>query len=201
MPTMAAARLQWKSALLFQATQKWFAVQVAAQCERKVSMVLSYKGYECFLPTYEGHRSSGRNAKSVELPLFPGYIFCKATAQVCGVIVTTPRVVRIVSFGGKPSQISDDEINAVRMVTRSGFRAVPFPHLTVGQRVRIETGPLSGLIGVLIQIQNQRRLVVSVDAVMKSISVDIDSATAVFAPVVGTAESSWAVTKRAATER
>jgi transcription antitermination factor NusG len=112
---------------------------------------------------------------NIDSPLFPGYVFCKTTDSICGTVVSTPGVVRIVGFGGKPCPIQDDEIRALKCLLRSGMDIHPNPYLIIGQKIRIKEGPLAGLTGVLIDIKNQRRLVVSIQAVTKSVSVDISS--------------------------
>lgn len=156
--------------------ESWFAVQVAPRHEKKVASILSYKGYEQFVPTYESRRIWTDRSKMIELPLFPGYVFCKITHKaVTGLVIATPGVVRVVGFSGRPYPIPDHEIDAIRKF--SSFPHVsPVPYLKVGQKVRINSGPLSGITGILAQIKNRHRVVVSVDLIMKSIAVDVDVA-------------------------
>jgi len=154
----------------------WFAVQVSPRAEKKVADHLTYKGYQSFLPLYKATRRWSDRKTVLELPLFPGYVFCRMTESSAGLIVATPGAVRIVGFGGKPYPVSDTEIGALQQIVESGIHAVPFvPYLRIGERVEIKDGPLSGITGIIVQIKNQRRLVVSVDAVMKSISIDVDA--------------------------
>lgn len=159
--------------MLVETSQSWFAVQVAPRCEKKVSILLDYKGYQLFLPTYKTASNGNNPLKKLERPLFPGYIFCRIAADVCGIIVTTPGVVRIVGFGKKPSPIHNSEIEMLQRVVGSGAEVRPFPYLKPGQKVQIKEGPLAGICGTLTQIKNQMRVVVSVDAIMRSIAVDV----------------------------
>ena len=107
------------------------------------------------------------------LPLFPGYLFCRLAHTAAGLVLTTPGTIRIVSFGGKPYPISEAEIEAIRRMCSSG-RVSPFPHFKEGESVRIKDGPLAGITGVLKEMRNQQRLIVTVDFIMKSVAVEID---------------------------
>lgn len=151
----------------------WFAVQVVPRFETSIARALEYKGYEAFLPRQVVRHPRFEQTTTCERPLFPGYIFCRMQGTALGLIVSTPRVVRIVSFGGRPSPVSEDEIDGLRKLADLGVEARPHPFLNVGQRVQINCGPLAGMSGILIQIRNQRRLVISVETIMKSVSVDV----------------------------
>lgn len=151
----------------------WFAVQVVPRSEAKVAICLERKGYQSFLPTHEVRRKWSDRFKTLHLPLFPGYVFCRSERQAAGLILATPHVVRIVGCGGKPSSIEDHDIDALRRIESSGAASEPCSYLRIGDPVQIKEGPLSGIRGILVQIKNQRRLVISVDAIMKSVSVDV----------------------------
>lgn len=154
--------------------EAWFAVQVAPRHEKSVAALLSYKGYQHFLPTYRSRRAWSDRKKTIEVPMFPGYVFCRTMHRAAhGLVLTTPGVVRVVGFSGNPYPIPDDEIDAIRKVVLSS-ESEPVPYLKVGQRVRISSGSMAGIVGILVQIKNRHRLVMSVDLIMKSIAVDVD---------------------------
>jgi transcription antitermination factor NusG len=153
----------------------WFALQVAPHHEKKVATILEYKGLEQFFPTYKSKRQWSDRTKVVIQPLFPGYVFCRSQGSKMAPILATPGVNRIVSFGGKPCPVADEDIAALQRIVSVGVDPRPFPYLTTGQRVRIiQEGPLFGIVGVLTKVKNRTRLVVSVDLITKSISVDVD---------------------------
>lgn len=154
----------------------WFAVQVAPRSEQRVVQHLGYKGYETFLPTYLSKRRWKDRAKVLELPLFPSYVFCRALPGSSGMVLTIPGTIRVVGIGGKPSVIPDHEIEAIQRINSSGIRTVPHPYLCAGQKVRIASGPLSGIVGVLSHIKNDCLLIVTVEMIMRSISVELDIA-------------------------
>jgi transcription antitermination factor NusG len=152
----------------------WYAVHVRSRFEAQLSTVLRRKGYEEFLPTYRcSHRWSDR-AKELDLPLFPGYLFSRFDARERLPILKSPGVIAIVGLGKTPIPISDEEIEAIRAIVRSGLPAEPWTYLTVGSRVFIEAGPLTGLEGVVVNVDKRFRLVVSVPLLQRSLGVEIE---------------------------
>ena len=135
--------------------------------------LLDYKGHEAFLPTYQVRRNWSDRVKTLDQPMFPGYVFCRFHKTGSGLVLATPGVIRVVSFGGKPSPISCEEIAGLQRINQSGADVTPFPYPQVGQKVRITQGPFTGLVGVVIQVRNQCRLVVSVDTILRAISIAI----------------------------
>jgi transcription antitermination factor NusG len=153
----------------------WYAIRVRSKFERVASRALAGKGYEEFLPLYRSGRAWSDRSKQIDLPLFPGYLFCRFDVEDRLLpILTTPGVVSIVSAGKIPISIPDREIEAVQIVIRSGLKSQPWPHLAVGTRVLIEKGPLAGIEGTTLSIDKQYRLIVSIPLLQRSVAVEID---------------------------
>lgn len=152
----------------------WYALRVRSNFERKTSTWLENKGYEQFTPLYRSRRQWSDRMKSVELPLFPGYVFCRFDAQRRLPVLATPGVVTVVSFGREPTEVDEREIEAVRVLVGSGHEPEPWPYLEVGRKIRLLGGSLHGLEGLLIQVKNKTRLVVSVTLLQRSVAVEID---------------------------
>ncbi len=155
---------------------QWYAIRTSSGRERVVSSVLRHKGYEEFLPTYHVRRQWSDRIKDLERPLFPGYFFCRFVVGKHLPILITPGVQLIVGCGRTPIPVRDEEIESLRRVVESGAAAVPCPYLGVGQRVEIREGSLAGVRGVLLQIKNSWRIVLSVELLRRSVSVEVDRA-------------------------
>ncbi len=155
---------------------QWFAVRTATGRERSVSDLLGHKGYEEFLPIYRVKRRWSDRMKELELPLFPGYLFCRFPVGRRLPILVTPGVQSIVGYGRTPTPVRDEEVDALRRVVQSGVQAMPYPYLEVGQRVEIREGSLAGVQGILLQIKNSWRLVLSVELLRRSVAVEVDRA-------------------------
>lgn len=157
---------------MFHATARyWFAVQVVPRYEEIVSQLLGHKGYLSFVPTQKVRRRWSDRIKVVDLPLFSGYVFCRGQEHSAGLIVSTPQVRRIVGVGGRPSPVNDDEIHALQKIGSSGLRLETCAYPSIGEQVKIISGPFAGISGVLVQIRNKHNFVISVDAIMRSVCV------------------------------
>ena len=153
----------------------WYALHVRPRFEKNVQTHLEEKGYEVFFPTYSVTRQWSDRVKSLQFPLFPGYVFCRFSVNARLPILVTPGVNQVVGAGKTPVMVDDNELQTIRRVMESGMAAQPWPYLKVGETVRIETGPLEGLLGIVTRIKNSYRLVVSVSLLMRSVSVELDS--------------------------
>ena len=155
----------------------WCALYTRHQHEGAVAKILTNKGVEVFLPTYRTvHRWKDRN-KQLVLPLFPGYVFCTYESERRVQILSTPGVHTIVTNGGNlPAEIPSDEILAIRRAVESPLRVEPHPYLKGGDVVRIKSGPLEGLEGIVSRSKDAFRVVLSVEMLGKSAAVDIDAA-------------------------
>ena len=152
----------------------WFAIRVKSNFERCVSLALRGKGLEEFLPLYRSRRRWSDRFKVVDLPLFPGYLFCRLDPSHRLRVATTPGFLYIVGIGNTPAPVDEDEIAAIQSVVRSGLSAEPWPFLAVGQKVRLDYGPLSGLEGVLVRMDGRNRIAVSVTLLHRSVTVAVD---------------------------
>lgn len=153
----------------------WYALYTRHQYEKIVADLLTRKGFETFLPLYSAvHRWKDRN-KLLSLPLYPSYVFLQGGLDRRLQILTTPGVAGVVSFAERPGVIPSEEIEAIRRVIANRLNVEPTPFLNYGDWVRVKSGPLEGIEGILIRKKNLYRLVLSVELLEKSVSVEIDA--------------------------
>jgi len=155
-------------------TYPWFALRVRSKHERTTSLHLRKRGYEEFSPSHKTETQWSDRKKTTDRFLFPGYVFCRFNPQDRLPILTAPGVVGLVGFGEGPSPIPDREIEQVRRLVQSGLLITPWPFLELGQSVRLESGPLAGLEGIVEEMKGQLRLVVSIRLLQRSVSTEID---------------------------
>jgi transcriptional antiterminator NusG len=164
------------SAVVGKDLENWYAVQTRARHEKVVANRLCEKGVTTFYPTVtEVHRWSDRK-KTIELPLFNCYLFVKLMPSN----EDRQKVLRIDSvlgFAGNPgwgTPIPSEQIDAVRTLVNEQLPYSCHPFLETGQRVRICHGALNGLEGILVSRKGDRKLIISVDAMQRSLAVQID---------------------------
>lgn len=154
-------------------TEDWFAVQVRAGRERFCAEHLQARGYEVFLPCYYEQRRWSDRLKTTERALFAGYLFCRFGRTVTAKVVTTPAVIRIVGNSQGPQAVPSHEIEAVRGITAARLAIEPWPFEYQDRLVRVDCGPLRGLLGTVLQVKNRHRLVISVSLLQRSLAVEI----------------------------
>jgi transcription antitermination factor NusG len=153
---------------------QWYAVRTAAGREKVVSAQLQSKGLEEFLPLSKSRRQWSDRTKELEFPLFPGYLFCRFDFSNRLPILITPGVKLIVGYGKIPAPVSEAEIESIRRAVSSGADTMPWPYLSIGQKVRVREGSLAGIEGILVQVKNSWRIVLSVELLRRSVAVELD---------------------------
>jgi len=155
--------------------RQWYALYTCAQHEKRVFEELKRRAVESFLPLYESVRRWKDRQVRLELPLFQGYVFVRMALRDKRHALEVPGVVRLVGFGGVPASLPDEQVDAMRSSMSALLRAEPHAYLTVGRRVRVRSGPLRGLEGILVRRKSAFRLVVSVELIMRSVALEIDA--------------------------
>lgn len=152
----------------------WYAVYTKHQHEKTASGLLAGKGFEVFLPMYSAEHRWKDRTKVVSLPLFPGYLFVRTDFGRKLGILQTPGVCWLIESGGRPCEVPNSEIEAIRKITQSPAKVEPHPYLKCGDYVRVRQGALAGIEGVLVRVKNRYRVVVSVDLLQKAVAVEVD---------------------------
>jgi len=154
---------------------KWFAAYTTPRHEKRVGQHLEMRQIEHFLPLYRTHRKwSDGSRVTLDLPLFPGYIFVCIQRNERVRVLEVPGVLALVGgTGGEPASLPEAEIDALRLGL-SQRNAQPNPLLQVGQRARILSGAFAGMEGVVVRKKNSFRVVLTLDAIMQSFAVEVD---------------------------
>ncbi|MBA4182053.1 MAG: hypothetical protein C0506_15795 [Anaerolinea sp.] len=152
----------------------WFALRVKPHAERSLFAALRSNGVDAMLPLYPDRRQWSDRLKTLDRPLFPGYLFCRLLPSTPLKLVTLPGAIGFVHFGAGPAPIPDPEIQALLQILDSGRRLRPLALIREGQLVRVVSGPLAGLTGPVLRIKDGHCLVVSVEILQRSVAVTLD---------------------------
>lgn len=155
----------------------WYAAYTSANHEKRVAEQLEARDVECFLPLYASVRRWKDRRVTLQLPLFPGYVFVRMALRNRLQVLQIPGVARLVGFGGIPAALPQAEVDALRAGLASGIQAEPHPFVTVGRRVRIKEGPLAGFEGVLQRWKGDWRVVLSLELIQRSVAVEVEAST------------------------
>lgn len=155
---------------------EWYAAYTAPRHEKQVSRQMEGRQLQSFLPVYRSARRWKDRRKLVELPLFPGYVFVHIALEERLQVLQIPGVVQLVTFQGRPAALPTAEIEGLRQRLAGNARAEPHPYLRTGRRVRVHSGSVAGLEGILVRRKDKFRLVLSIDLIQRSIAVEVDEA-------------------------
>ena len=157
-----------------QSEGKWYALYTCPRHEKRVAEQIKQRRFSCFLPLYRSVRRWKDRRKELELALFPGYVFVQMAIERRLQVLQLPGVVRLVSFNGQPAALPTEEIVALQERLSGGVRVEPHPYLRVGRRVRVRSGAMQGLEGIIVRRKDSCRIVFSIDLIMRSVAVEVD---------------------------
>jgi transcription termination/antitermination protein NusG len=157
------------------APPEWWGIYTRHQHEKAVAASFSSCGLEVFLPLYHVVRQWKDRKRQLSLPLLPCYVFVRGEPGRRVQVLSTPGVHSIVTIAGRPAPIPEVEIDAIRRAVESPRLVEPYPFLRRGERVRIKSGALADIEGILIRRKGSYRLILSAELLQKSIAVEVDA--------------------------
>jgi transcription antitermination factor NusG len=153
----------------------WFAIQTRPRYEKKVAVELREKDINTFLPLSSATHQWSDRRRLVQVPLFAGYAFVRISPTLAGRIsvLQTNGVIGFVGVRNIGIPIPDCEIEAVQAVIEAGVVFEPHRHLSVGQRVRICSGCFDGVSGILMGVNGDQSLIISINLIQRSIAMRV----------------------------
>ncbi|MFH1807546.1 MAG: transcription termination/antitermination NusG family protein [Pseudomonadota bacterium] len=157
----------------------WYALAVRSRCEKGVAAELLALGVEHYLPLKQERRPWRDRIKTVEMALFPGYVFAR-------VRLVGPARYRIVDLGdvlcvvGHTSErgglpIPDGELESVRLLAEHASDVESCAALPRGTRVQVAAGPLRGAVGVVEEAgEGKKRIVCAIELLNRAVRTTID---------------------------
>jgi transcription antitermination factor NusG len=152
----------------------WYALYTAPRHEKRVAEQISQRNFSCFLPLYRSVRRWKDRRKELDLVLFPSYVFVRMGLENKLKVLQLPGVVRLVSFNGQPAALPAGEVEALQSRLSAIAKVEPHPYIRRGRRIRIRSGPMQGLEGIVVRTKDRCRVVFSVDLIMRSIAIEVD---------------------------
>jgi transcription antitermination factor NusG len=154
-------------------TLNWYALHTRSRHEKRIAERLGSQALETFLPVHHTKHiwKNGVHAE-VDLPMFPCYLFARASIHNRVRLLQQPGVLGFAASTSRPTIIPDEEISVLRVAINS-LNAEPHPYLRNGDEVRIVAGPLAGMEGILMRRKQEYRVVLSIEAIMRSIVVEV----------------------------
>ena len=152
----------------------WYAIHTRSRHEKHVDSFLSERGIETFLPLVHTLSRRKDRKKYVDFPLFPGYMFVHADKERLFDVKYTRGVTRIIGTDlDEPTPIPEKQILDIKTIMESDVKLDPFPYIKKGRAVRVKSGPLKGLEGVLVERKGLYKLVIRIDLLQKGAAAEV----------------------------
>ncbi len=153
---------------------KWYAVHTRSRHEKQVDLFLSERGIDTFLPLVHTLSRRRDRKKYVDIPLFPGYLFVCAEKERLYDVKYTRGVTRIIGTDlDTPTPIPDKQILDIKSILENEVKLDPFPYLKKGRMVRVKSGPLKGMEGILVERKGHYKLVIRIDLLQKGAAAEV----------------------------
>lgn len=152
----------------------WHLLHTKSRQEKALSETLAAKGIAHYLPLAHVNRTYGARKATVELPLFPGYLFLKGNLDEVYSADRTKRVAGIIRVVDQ--QKIGWELRNLALALTNDMPLDPYPYLRAGLKVEVRSGPLLGLQGVIESRTKRDRLILQVDVLGQATSLEIDGA-------------------------
>lgn len=153
----------------------WYALYTKPRSEKKVYQALLEKEQESYLPTITRVRQWKDRKKKVDMPLFPSYLFVRIDYRFRFDILQINGVVKIVNFKGVPAVVPDWQINDLKKMLEHPDTLKLESTMPMGQMVEVTDGPFKGIRGWVKMIKDETRLVITIQSIQQSLSVEIDA--------------------------
>ena len=154
---------------------KWYAIYTRPRHEKKVHDLLIEKKLEVYLPTVTRVRLWKDRKKKVEMPLFPSYIFVNFDYKFRFDVLHTHGIVKIVNFKGEPAEVPDWQIESLKTMLEHPETLRTENYIQPGETIEVTEGPFKGMRGMVKTMKGSSRLVVTIEGIMQTVSVEIDA--------------------------
>jgi transcription antitermination factor NusG len=152
----------------------WIVLRTKSNCEKVAVSALEQKSISCFLPTRKVAKPASSKTSEARQILFPGYLFTRPSPSQYFEMRYVPGTCGVVSFDSRPATISAEEIERIRKLTLNSQSLEKHPDLHVGEKVCVVKGPLAGVKGDFVRLKGVHRLIVNVDILGQSVSIEIE---------------------------
>jgi transcription antitermination factor NusG len=154
-------------------TSPWHVLHVLSNHEKKVAQHLEVRTIEYYLPLYKEKVKWTDRTVIAERPLFSGYVFARFSPEYRIPVISTPGVLRL--LGDQMwDLVEDEELEKIRTGLAKGLSLRPHPTINVGTRVRIRNGVFEGVEGVVTELRQQCKVIITLAAVRQCFSLEAE---------------------------
>jgi transcription antitermination factor NusG len=151
----------------------WYALYIRQRYREHCEEYLQAYSYEFFSPVRLETRQWSDRRKTTQVPLFPGYLFCRFNSKESAPIWCAPGVMDVVNAGGKFLEVDSGQIENIRRCLEARLPVDVVPELIRGQKVRITAGPMAGIFGVLAFVKQKLRVGLEITMMNRTVLTEV----------------------------
>ena len=159
---------------VFDKPGKWFVLHTKSRQEKIIAQTLNAMSISHFLPLIKRVCYYGRRKTSVEIPMFPGYLFLRGKSDDAYLADRTNRLAKIIQV--LDQDLLNHELFNLHMAIQREAILNPYPLLAKGIWVEVRSGPFAGIQGQIEERTKNNRLILQVDTLGQAASLEIDTA-------------------------
>lgn len=151
--------------------QTWGVAHVRPRCEKKLAETCRREAMTCYLPLRAREHRYGRRKRVFFTPLFPGYLFARVDPDQRTFLRQNHWVARWLDVPDEATLLN--QLIQVDRALRIGQVKETLPYLCEGHAVRVRSGPMKGMDGIVQGFRGKTRVVLNVDMIGHAVVVDV----------------------------
>jgi len=151
----------------------WWVAHTKSRREKALAHFMAGRGIGYYLPLIKKRQPGRGRTRYSLMPLFSGYLFFSGTPEERYRAYTSNHIARVIAIQNQAGLL--DELRSIQHVLASGAPVYPYDFLSVGQRVRISSGPMRGCEGIIDRKKGRCRLVLQVQTIAQAIALDLEA--------------------------
>lgn len=155
-------------------TPAWFVAHTRPRCEKKLREYCQRAGFEAILPLAKSVKKYKSKKIEFTKPLFPGYVFVKIQTTQRQAVYQSDHVANLLTVVDQ--ELFEAQLGAILDALETDFEVCALPHISEGKRVRIKTGPLRGMEGIVHERHGVFMVVLRLDFIAQSAGVRLNAA-------------------------
>lgn len=151
----------------------WFVAHTKPRREKKLVEYCDRQGFAATLPCYRSAHKYRGKSKVFEKPLFPSYVFLQLEPTDAGTVRQNNLVANLLDVFDQATFAR--QLHEIMIAVESDLEVRLAPHVEAGTRVRIRSGPLQGVEGLVESRQGRVTVILRLDFINQAAAVKMDA--------------------------
>jgi transcription antitermination factor NusG len=151
----------------------WFVAHTKPRREKKLVEYCERQGFAVTLPCYKSaHKYRGKSVV-FQKPLFPGYVFLRLQLSEASTVRQNDLVANLLDVFDQAT--FERQLGEILIALESNLEVRLAPNIETGARVRIRSGPLQGIEGLVESRQGQTTVILRLEFINQAAAVKLDA--------------------------